>query len=56
MDQFENFENQLISSPYKSTLTAEGKEICKEADSLLQDDEEFNIDKTINYCHFCLTF
>ena len=41
MDQFEKFENQLISS-YESTLAAEGKEICKEVDSLLQDDEEFN--------------
>ena len=39
MDQFEKFENQLISS-YESTLAAEGKEICKEVDSLLQDDEE----------------
>ena len=27
MDQFEKFENQLISS-YESTLAAEGKEIC----------------------------
>ena len=55
MDQFEKFENQLISS-YESTLAAEGKEICKEVDSLLQDDEEFNIDKTLNYCSFCLSF
>ena len=45
MDEFENFENQLKHS-YSSTLAAEGKEICKEIDSLLQDDEEFNIDKT----------
>ena len=55
MDQFEKFENQLISS-YDSTLAAEGKEVCKEVDSLLQDDKEFNIDKAEYYCHFCLTF
>ena len=29
MDQFEKFENQLISS-YESTLEAEGREISKE--------------------------
>ena len=55
MDQFEKFENQLISS-YESTLAAEGKEVCKEVDSLLQDDKEFNIDKAEYYYHFCLTF
>ena len=55
MNQFENIENQLISS-YESNLAAEGKELCKEVDSLLQHDEEFNIDKTEKYCHFCLTF
>ena len=55
MDQFEKLENQL-KNYYSSTLAAEGKEICKEIDSLLQDDEEFNIDKTENHCNFCLTF
>lgn len=55
MDQFEKFENQLLSS-YKSTLSAKGKEIFQEIDFLLQDDEEFNFDKAENYCHFCLTF
>lgn len=55
MDQFEKLENQL-KNYYSSTLAAEGKEICKEIDSLLQDDEEFNINKTENYCYFCLTF
>ena len=44
MDHFEKFENQLISS-YESTLAAEGREICKKIDSLIKDDEKFDIDK-----------
>ena len=53
MDQFEKFEEELISS-YESTLAAEGKEICKEIDSLIRVNDEFNIDKAENYCSFCL--
>ena len=39
MSHFEKFENQLLSS-YESTLAVEGSEICKEVDSLIQDDHE----------------
>ena len=53
MDHFEKFENQLISS-YESTLASECREICKEVDSLFQDDKKFNIDKAQTYCSFCL--
>ena len=52
MDHFEKFENQLLSS-YKSTLAVEGSEICKEVDSLIQDDHELLIEKANAYCLFC---
>ena len=55
MDHFEKFENQLISS-YESTLAPEGREICKKIDSLIKDDEKFDIDKAQSYCIFCLNF
>ena len=44
MDHFEKIENQLLSS-YESTLAVEGEEICKEVDSLIQDDHELLIEK-----------
>ena len=52
MDHFEKFENQLISS-YESTLAQEGEEICKEVDSLIQDDHELLIEKANAYCLLC---
>ena len=52
MDHFEKFEEQLISS-YKSTLAVEGEEICKEVESLNQDDYDLLIDKARAYCLFC---
>ena len=52
MDHFEKFENQLLSS-YESTLALEGEEICKEVDSLFQDDHELLIEKANAYCLFC---
>ena len=52
MDHFETFENQLLSS-YESTLAVEGEEICKEVDSLIQDDDELLIEKANAYCLFC---
>ena len=55
MDHFEKFENQLISS-YESTLAAEGREICKKIDSLIKDDEKFDIDKAQSYCFFLFKF
>ena len=51
MDHFEKFENQLISS-YESTLALEGEEICKEVDSLIQDDHKLLIEKAKAYCLF----
>ena len=52
MDHFEKFENQLISS-YESTLAAEGREICKKIDSILEDDDELLVEKANAYCLFC---
>ena len=52
MDHFEKFENQLISS-YESTLVVEGSEICKEVESLNQDDNNLIIEKAKAYCNFC---
>ena len=52
MDHFEKFEKQLISS-YESTLAVEGREICKEVESLIKDDHELLIEKANAYCLFC---
>ena len=52
MDHFEKFEKQLISS-YESTLAVEGREICKEVDSILEDDDELLVEKANAYCLFC---
>ena len=52
MDHFEKFDNQLISS-YESTLAVEGREICKEVDSILEDDDELLVEKANAYCLFC---
>ena len=48
MDQFEKFENQLLSS-YESTLAEESRKICKEFENLFKDDQEFNNIKNTNY-------
>ena len=52
MEHFEKFDKQLISS-YETVLAIEGEEICKEVDSLNQDDHELLIEKAKAYCHFC---
>ena len=52
MDHFEKFEEQLLSS-YESTLAVEGREICKEVDSILEDDDELLVEKANAYCLFC---
>ena len=52
MNHFEKFENQLISS-YESTLAVEGEEICKEVDSILEDNDELLVEKANAYCLFC---
>ena len=51
MNNFEKFENQLISS-YESTLAIEGEEICKEIDSIYNDNIYLNIEKARSYCLF----
>ena len=51
MDNFELFESKLISS-YESTLAVEGREICKEVDSILSDDIDLIIEKANTYCMF----
>ena len=51
----EKFENQLLSS-YESTLDKEGKEICKEIDSLFSDDTDLIIEKADIYCLHCTCF
>ena len=53
MDHFENFEKQLLSS-YESTLAVEGEEICKEVDSILEDNDELLVEKAILIVFFVL--
>ena len=53
MDHFEKFEKQLLSS-YESTLAVEGREISKEVDSVLED-QNFYINKAELYCSYCLS-
>ena len=52
MNSFEKIEKNLFSS-YESILTEEGKEICKEIDSLLTNDNELLIEKANAYCLLC---
>ena len=52
MDQFKKFENQLISS-YETDLAVEGEKICKEVDSILEDNDELLVEKAYSYCLFC---
>ena len=52
MGHFEKSENQLISS-YESTLAVEGREICEEVDSILEDDIDLIREKAIAYCFLC---
>ena len=53
MNHFEKFENQLISS-YESTLAVEGEEICKEVDSILEDNDELLVEKLMLIVFFVL--
>ena len=52
MGDFELFESKLISS-YESTLAVEGREICKEVDSILEDDIDLIREKASTYCYLC---
>ena len=52
MGDFELFESKLISA-YESTLAVEGREICKEVDSILEDDIDLMREKALAYCLLC---
>ena len=52
MSNFELFETKLISS-YESTLAVEGREICQEVDSILEDDIDLIREKAFAYCMLC---
>ena len=47
----EQIEKQFITS-YQSTLAKEGKEICKEVDSIICNNDELMIEKANTYCMF----
>ena len=47
----ENLEKQFITS-YESHLAKEGKEICKEVDSLIVNNDELMVEKANTYCMF----
>ena len=53
MDNFEKFENQLLSS-YDTALSIKGRELCEEIDFLISDEEEFLFEKILVYCNYCL--
>ena len=47
----EQIEKQFITS-YLSILAKEGKEICKEVESIFDDNDELIKDKATTYCQF----
>ena len=47
----EQIEKQFITS-YLSILAKEGKEICKEVDSIICDNDELMVEKADTYCYF----
>ena len=47
----EKLEEHFITS-YQSTLAKEGKEICKEVDSIICDNDELMVEKANTYCNF----
>ena len=51
----EQIEKQFITS-YLSILAKEGKEICKEVESIFDDNDELIVEKAQTYCSFCLWF
>ena len=51
----EQLEDQFIIS-YKTYLAKEGKEICKEVDSMLGENDELLVEKAQIYSNFCLRF
>ena len=51
----EQIEKQFITS-YLSILAKEGKEICKEVDSIICDNDELMVEKANTYCQFISSF
>ena len=49
--EIEQFEKQFITC-YESTLAKEGKEICKEVETIIGDNDELMIEKAHVYCNF----
>ena len=47
----EQIEKNFITS-YQSTLAKEGKEICKEVESIFDDNDELTKEKDNTYCQF----
>ena len=47
----EDLEKQFFNS-YESHLSKEGKEICKEVDSIIGDNHELMVEKANTYCSF----
>ena len=47
----EQIEKKFITS-YLSILAKEGKEICKEVDSIMCDNDELMVEKATTYCNF----
>ena len=47
----EKLEEHFITS-YESILAKEGKEICKEVDSIIGDNDELMLKKATTYCNF----
>ena len=51
----EQIEKQFITS-YQSILAKEGKEICKEVESIFDDNDELLVKKANTYCQFISSF
>ena len=51
----EQIEKQFITS-YLSILAKEGKEICKEVESIIGDNDELMVEKATTYCQFISSF
>ena len=47
----EQLEKDFITS-YESHLAKEGKETCKEVDSIISDKDELMVEKAVTYCSF----
>ena len=48
-----NYLKKKLLNSYESTLPVEGREICKEVDSLISDDIDLIRENARTYCYFC---